>query len=319
MPTVAEVKAAAAKKSGSKKATPAPAPEEPQEAAVQEALPRRSGGRTTLADTDEFVNELYYGDGGSGKTTDLASMANLGPIVMINAESGIKRRPLVQLGINADNIQLVPDVGEPLTYQLLEDLFFELRTEVENGSIVGVAWDSLTEIHKVLLRDVVDKRIDKAERTGKGDTDPFFTDRSDYGVMTEQLRMLIRRYRDLPCHFAASALERRDIDDDGVVTYRPALTPALQTDVYGYMDVVCHTTVEEIDDDDERDLFTGIFRPAGKYRAKDRFGAMPHRMVDPTFQRVVAYVNDELEVDTDPVQLEARKRLEAAKAGADKS
>lgn len=323
MVTVAEAKAAAAKKKSSPtKAAPAkvtpiraePAPE--PEVAEQPAIPK--GRRTTLADLDETVNILYYGDGGTGKTTDLASMANLGKVVMVNAESGIKAKPLRKLGIKTENIEVVPGPGEALTFNLLEDLFWELTAELaaNPGSLVGVCWDSITEIYKVLLKNVVDHRVEKANRTGKGSSDPFFTDRQDWGIMIEQIRVLVRRYRDLPVHFGASALERRDVDDDGKVIYRPSLTPALQTDVYGYMDMVCHTEVRELD---PTDLFIGTFRPVGKFRAKDRFSAAPHRLVEPTFQRVLGYVMEDLEEGTDPVMEDARKRLasQAAPEGAD--
>lgn len=306
MPTVEEIKAARAKGGTTTKPAPKPAAENPpaeaepttELALVQPALPKGVTGRTSLADVDETINELFYGDGGTGKTTALAAMANLGPIVMINAESGIKKRPLAKLGVNVDNISVFPEPGQPLTFDALEELYWELKEEAEAGSIVGVGWDSITEIHKVLLKDVIDKRVAKAERTGRGDTDPFFTDRSDYGVMTEQVRLLVRRYRDLPCHFGATALERRDIDDDGAVVYRPSLTPALSLDVYGYMDIVCHTSVEIHGGED---VYVGTFRPTGKYRAKDRFSAMPRRLPDPSFARTAAYVNDELTEETDPL------------------
>lgn len=306
MPTLAEVRAKKdAKGPGEDEAAP---PEEtaapPAVTEQQELVPRAS-----LADVDDTLNVVFYGDGGSGKTTDLATMAHLGKILMINAESGIKAQALRKLSIPVENIEII---NEP-TFPMLDTLFWELKSDLEKGACeyVGVCWDSLTEITKTVLTAQIARRVAKAERTGRGSADPYFTDISDYGVMTEQMRTLVRRYRDLPIHWAASALERRDTDDDGKVIYRPALTPAFSTDVYGYADMVIHTEVFEGKTGDD-DIYTGLTRPVGKYKAKDRFGALPRRMADPTFLRIIGYVSGQLAEDTDATQIEAKRKLAPA-------
>ncbi len=301
---------------------PAPAgkPDEPPEDAVEPMLVSDPSGatnpvtRATLADQTDDANILWYGEGGSGKTSDIATMANLGKIILINAEQGIKRRPLIKLGVNVANIEVVPDPnsGEPLTYDLLDRLLWELKSDLETGTseYVGVGWDSITEISKVVLSRLSAKRAAKAARTGKGSSDPFFTDLDDYRGMAEMMRPMVRHYRDLPCHFAASALERRDVDqDDGGVKYGPQLSPALAGDVFGYMDQVIHTEVREDPDGGDDDIYLGLTRPIGKYRAKDRLKALPRLMAEPTFERVIGYVTETIDYDNDPVQAEAKERL----------
>lgn len=273
----------------------------------------------TLEEATETINILYYGEGGTGKTTDLATMANFGRILFVNAEAGVKRRPLKERGVAVENIVLWPPKGQEITFQGLEDLYWQIKSDLEDDpeSWIGTVWDSLTEIYKKLLDGIVEHQVRKAERAGK-DRDRFFIDRADYGVMTEQIRLLIRRFRDLPCHFGAAALERRDLDDDGSVKYGPALTPGLQNDVNGYMDVVIHTTTTAVGEDLE---YRGQTANIGKYYAKDRYGALPRWLVDPTFERVAQYVNDELDEESDPIMIEARKRnegvMEEAKAKAE--
>lgn len=261
-----------------------------------------------LDDELETLNVLYTGDGGSSKTTSIAAMAHLGRVLIINAESGVKARALRKLGIPTQNIFVRPDkaTGEQPTFEMLEDLFWEIKADLEAdpNSWAGIGWDSITEIHKVVLKAASTYRVAKALRTGKGNSESA-TDIADYGVMTEQMRTLIRRYRDLPCHFAASALMRRDKDDDGKVIYRPAVTPKLQDDLFGYMDIVCVTSEAEVGDEIE---YQGLFSSAGKFRGKDRFNALPRRLVTPTFDRLVAYVNETLDVDSDPVMQEAAER-----------
>lgn len=266
-----------------------------------------------LSDVREPVNALYYGDGGTGKTTALASMANLGKILVVNAESGLKSKPLEDLDVDVANIEVYPGPGERIDFDGLEAEWRRIRDELEGDpeAYVGVVWDSVTEIYKALLDGVVEGAVVRQERAGK-ERDPFFIDRADYGVMTEQVRRLVRRYRDLPCHFGMAALSRREQDDDGAVVYQPAVTPALQNDLIGWVDVVCHTTVAVSDGEEE---YRGLFRPYRKFRGKDRLGAMPKWLVSPTFDRVVAYVEGDLDADTDPVMVEARKRK--AKEGSD--
>lgn len=315
MASLAEVRAAQAAKAGTAPAADSPEPDgdvpAPTLAPVTDGV-----SRSTLADQEDWFNGLYYGDGGTGKTTDLAAMAHQGKILMINAETGIKARALRARGIPIENIEVVPDPrsGQEITYELLDSLFWELKADLETGrsEYVGTAWDSLTEIAKKVTTAVIRKRVDRATRTGRGNTDPFLTDISDFGYMTEMMRNLIRAYRDLPCHFGASALERRDTDDDGRVIYRPALTPALSGDVYGYVDFVIHTELVADPSGGDDDIYLGLCRPIGKYRAKDRLGLLPKRLADPTWDRVYSYCTEELDPSIDPVQSETKDRLNTA-------
>lgn len=264
-----------------------------------------------LSDVREPVNALFYGDGGTGKTTASLAMAHGGKVLAANAESGIKARALAKLGIPIENIEVFPEPGQELTFELLEQEWkrvYEALNEDPNA-YAGVVMDSITEIYKALLDNVVSSAVVRADRAGK-DRDPFFIDRADYGVMTEQVRKLIRRFRDLPCHFAVTALSRREQDDDGSVVYQPAVTPALQNDLVGWMDLVCVTSVVMVEGEEEH---RGLFRPHAKFRGKDRLGALPKWLVDPTFDRLVKYANGELSVDDDPVMQAAKERAALAK------
>jgi hypothetical protein len=264
-----------------------------------------------LEDVEEPLNILYYGEGGTGKTSHLAHMADAGKILVINAESGLKARALKQLGVKTANIEIYPEPGEPVTFEGLEATWKHLYEQLNKSpkAYVGCYWDSLTEIYSVLLDAARADAYQRSLRGVKPRESEFFTDRADYGVMTEQVRKLVRKYRDLPIHFGASALERREQDDDGEVTYYPSVNPALQKDLYLWFDVVCHTTLK-IDEDKETktvtEQFRGAFRPVGKYRAKDRFKATPVELIDPTFDRVLAYVEGALTLESDPVIKKAR-------------
>jgi len=256
----------------------------------------------SLDDSQEFVNVLYYGEAGSGKTTAAAHMAKIGKIVVIDAEAGLKKRPLRRLGIPTENI--LP--YKVTTYRDLEKLYWQVKEQLETtpGCIAGVVFDSMTEIQKKLIEDITGQRYDKnlrqAERGGfEVKDDPFSVDRDEYGKMTEQCRRVTRQFRDLDCHTAFVCLQKREVDKegDGGVFYRPALTPAFATDLMGYVDIAMYVAEEEDADLDDYSRFVGLTRPTGKYRGKDRYGATPPVFANPTFDRVVDFVRQE---DLDP-------------------
>jgi len=263
-----------------------------------------AGVPRTLADTEDVVKVLYYGEQGTGKTLDLATLGRLGPIIFVNAEGGIKKRPLRIFDVPAENIILEPATS----YEQLEGLYWKLRRQIEANDPsrpVGINFDSLTEITTTLAEVATMRRVhgakEKADALGivpeSEKINPFRTALDDYGIMTVQMRHLARRFRDLPMHVGFSALSKRDVDATGggeagdVVTYRPALTPAFGNDIRGYVDIVVATKVAS----DGR--YVGITKPRYGLMGKDRFGALPVTMVDPTFERIIAIINDELDPD----------------------
>lgn len=265
-----------------------------------------------LTEASEPVNILYYGEGGTGKTTAVAHMAKLGKVLVFNAESGVKARALKQYGIPLENIEVFPGPGEEITFESLESEWLRIREELHKNpdAYVGVIWDSITEIYQVLLGNIVARAYEKAVRQDK-DRDPDFIALEDYGVMTNQMRSLVRKYRDLPCHFAVTALAKRDQDDDGTVAYNPQVTAKLQNDLVGWMDVVCVTQLQAHPDGGD-DEYRGLFRPSGKWRGKDRFKMLPKGIVDPTFDRVRQYVDGEITTDDDEVMKAAKARMAAS-------
>jgi hypothetical protein len=275
---------------------------------------------TPLEEVEEFYNVLYWGREGSSKTTAMARAANAGRLLVINAEGGLKRRALARQGVNLENISVYPKPGEPITYEGLDAVYREVKADLEADpdSWYAVGFDSATEIVQAMVGDVSDDRLDKARGRGANIDifDQFTTDRNDYGVMAKQFRDIIRKFRDLQCHVIVTALERRDVDEDTAkVMYGPAVSPALQIDLLGYMDVVLYCRAA----DEENDYFRAATKKAGKFRSKDRIGSVPQVLVNPTFDRLLGYVEETLDETTDPVQsiiqeqAAARAAAEAAK------
>jgi len=273
-----------------------------------------------FTETEEYLNVLYWGQEGSGKTINLASATRAGRVLVINAEGGLKKRALLAHGAKLENLVIWPKPGQQITYEGLEEVFFRVKSDLMDNpkSWYAVGWDSVTDIAQTLLDSVSDERTRKARDRGVSMSvvDSFFVDRSDYGTMSKMLTKLLRRFRDLPCHFIATALERRDVDEDtGRTAYGPAVSPAVQTALLGYVDVVLWCKKP----DDERDYFRGAVK-GGKGRAKDRLFALPPVVVNPTFERLVAYNEGTLVDDADPVQEPVRtEAAERAKKDAERA
>lgn len=309
-------KKAPAKKAAAKKAEPAPT--------IDEDLASEDWF-APVDDTIDFTNSLLYGREGSGKTTAGARLANLssalppgkGKLLIINAEGGVKKRPLQNRGVDTSRVVLWPDPKkhERVTHASLDRICRRVKADLERDpeSWVGVMMDSATEVHTAVLDSVQQKRVANLTRMGR-DVDPDFVDIADYGTMSKLFRDVLRKFRDLPCHFVVTALERRDVDKDtGKPQYGPAVTPGLQSDLLGYVDFVLMCKAG-----DEDGPFRALTQANSRYRAKDRFDVLPKVMVDPFIDRVVAYVNDELTRDTDPEQERLPARgLKAQDAPAD--
>lgn len=252
--------------------------------------------RPKLSEETTHLRVCYYGDPGTGKTTAAAAMAKLGPIVVIDTEAGLKAAALRRQGIPTDNIEPVRDVSYPALTELADEL--QGRTD-----LVGVVWDSMTASVGSLLSDVTHAAAEKAARQGKVRA-TYTAQQDDWGDVVAQIRELLRKFRALPVHLALTAHGKRSKDEEGRVRIGPSVSPALQSDLVAYTDAVIRTDLTPVGDSIFR---TGLSNPEGKYDAKDRIGAFPQLIVNPGFDRLVAYVEGELTQDSDPEQAKARE------------
>lgn len=277
---------------------------------------------TALDDTDDFLNVLYWGREGSGKTTHALSMALVphpGKIVVINIEGGLKKLALQKRGIPTDRIVIWPKPGTRVTFPMLEALHKKMLWDLQQdpNAYQGLVVDSVTENSALFREDATQARYRRTEARNM-EYDDTFIDRADYGVQTDQMQRILRRFRDLPCHFVATALERYDEDQK---MYGPAVNPALAGSILGYVDLALYTKASQASVENNDDLvaeFRAATRPSNSWRAKDRFDALPHVMANPTFPRVLAYVTGDLVEEDDAQQAEYLARA-AARAAAEEA
>lgn len=251
-----------------------------------------------LEEKERYLKVLYYGRQGTGKTTAaaLATKSKSAKVLVIDAEGGLDTRALASRGVDTSNVVVWPPTGQRVTSEGLNELHQALADELEENPDAwsAVVFDSMTEIHQLLRENATEARISKSRVV----LDPDVIDWDDYNKMTSQLRKLIRRFRDLPCDIIFTALEK--VGDDEI---RPAITPALGTDLMGYVDLVVRTAMVQGQQ-------VGRFQPTEHINAKDRTNSFPPLMADPSFDRIRAVADGTLDLDEDDSQSEFEKPAE---------
>ena len=265
----------------------------------------------SIDDVVDHTNTLLYGREGSAKTTSAARIANAvpadlppgkGKVLVINAEGGLKKGPLRNRGVDTDRIVVWPDPkkGQRVTHKALDSVHRNIKADLAADPDLwfAVIFDSATEIHTALLDFVQQARVQQLKDRGIENVDEHFVDVADYGKMGKAFRDILRKFRDLPCHFVVTALERRDVDKDtGKPQYGPDVSPSLQKDLLGYVDFVLMCKAE-----DEAGLFRALTRSNSRYRAKDRFDVLPKVLSTPHLDRILQYVDGTLTPETDEEQ-----------------
>ena len=234
---------------------------------------------------------LVYGPPGVGKTSLLAT-AGLhkltSPILLVNVEGGM----LSVAESGALGLPEVPDVVDLESFEHLDNIFWFLAKGDHPYKSVGI--DSLSELQMVNLEGIVKKQLGLASGSGKSrkSLDDIWQD--DYGTSTQQLRRIVRRFRDLPMHVLFSCHDGSSQDRDKVETVHPMLTPKLRAAVMGYMDIIGYMYMEAESNPDGGETLTRklLCRPYGKWQAKDRSPGQKLGTVidDPSMESIINHI-----------------------------
>lgn len=280
---------------------------------------------------DDYLKMLVYAQGGIGKTVLSATASQLdGDTLFISAERGTKSIRLkkwtdrIDLNkihvVGMDNFIDFNDYYEFL-YDHVEmvkqyDRYRKSGDNANASKMIEAIWkqqsdeprekgqmpriyrtvviDSLTEVQRRSLDRIVDTRTGQANPGSITRGVKFENNRTtlqDYGDNTQQMRKLVRAFRDLDMNVIFTALEAEVQDEmTGKVTVRPALTDKLWQDVNGYVDIVARMFTATKDKQVERKI---AFQPYGNYTAKDRTGALGMGMTDATVKQIVDKITAE--------------------------
>lgn len=269
----------------------------------------------TLADSADYIKALYYGPKGRRKTTYMAGLARVGKILAVDTEGhGWLKNPLKRRGIPIENIVY----RRATTYNEIESIFWDMEPRVQSGEIIGVSIDHLSDLERRFVRAATMARQTKKSGLGNVATftkaqdlmdkgvNPFFSEQGDYGVWTNQATHLMRLYRDLPCHVAFGAHHR---EEEITRKWVPGLTPAFRNELMGSVNMIIGCDLEEFGTEDEDIIGVGVMREMGLWYGADRIGITRPKTVNPSMDRLVALLNEELDLTKDEEQQDFKKRM----------
>ena len=215
----------------------------------------------------QFVKMLLFGVAGVGKTV-FASTAPK-PLIL-DAEGGL-------LSIADKDIDYIPIK----LWSDIEEVFMEIvGGKISNDTIII---DSLTEVSKksmdAILGGVVNGNTTVSEKV--------IPSQHDWMQNIEEVRRLVRAFRDLPKHIIMTCLCRDEKNEiTGSVSRKPAVSAkSLADDIVGYFDVVGY---EETDNENNRWILTQPYKCRQGYfvPAKDRSGKL-ETFEEPDFSKIV--------------------------------
>lgn len=199
--------------------------------------------------TNNGVKILVYGQAGAGKTCLAATTG--GTPLLISAEAGL-------LSLRHTDIA----VAEIKTIQDLEEVYQALATNHPDFAVFDwICIDSISEIAEVVLSSA------KSEVK-----DP----RQAYGILSDEMQKLIRKFRDLPRNVYVSAKQERLKDEEsGRLMYQPSApgTKLGQSLPYFFDEVFAYRVDYNLENPDNTARYLQT-QPCHNYMAKDRSGVL---------------------------------------------
>lgn len=221
---------------------------------------------------------ILYGAPGVGKT-DLSCQGPR-PTLLLDFDGGashVKNSPR----IDVEGLDIVREFSMPEIVELSERL---VRGEAIKYKLV--VFDSLTELQVLHRRSLLaGDRLDATKR--------------DYGTNTEWVRRVVKNLQvQSQVHVIYIAHEDSDEDVDGLKIH-PSFTPALLRSVEAYVDAIIYMSARTVDDaaGNTRVQRVAITMGNERFRAKDRTGRLPYRVLDPLWDTLFGSLFDEGEAE----------------------
>lgn len=235
-----------------------------------------SGVTFTAPGGIEWINLLVYGGIGSGKTHLLATayeVEEMYPILYLDAEKGtltIKKFKIPEEKMRVIRVNKIDDLS-PIYEWLARD----------NHGFKTVVLDSLTEVHSQSLEEVLKEAAAK-----NSNQDEDVASQREWGKSGEQIKRMVRAFRDLPMHalFAAGDNWRTD-GRDGKMYTQPDLPGQLARKVPGYVDE-CFYLYTKLNTKGDNTTRYALTQKTPKEIAKDRSGNFPLVVEEPTMTMI---------------------------------
>lgn len=174
--------------------------------------------RTGASDYGKYIKALIFGDPGAGKTLISSTFPN--PLYA-SAEGGL-------MSIADRNIPYVDirSTDDLLAIKNSVDQDPEMREEILGFPVDTIVVDTIDEIQKIMIAERL-----KATRHSAMEL-------QDWGWLSEQMRAMIRGFRNIPIHVVFTChLKEVNDGETGRVSYKPELQGSISDGIAGYVDL----------------------------------------------------------------------------------
>lgn len=246
--------------------------------------PGKLGGLKTRKASDDrsLPSVCIYGGPGTGKTTLAASafeVPDMQPVLHLNIENGTQSISGIYPDLDIIDIEHFKQL-QTVYNELYKGQDFNAQTCAGYRTII---LDNLTEGQKKGMEHIF--QAEKLAASGINFTEFVMATFANGGwnQSSEQMRKLIRAFRELPCYIILVAWEL-DIDkSDSRHKWTPAFTRTLAGEMPGMVNDVYRLSVGR---DGTRTLQTGL---SGDVVAKDRTRKLPFKLDNPTMPLIHQY------------------------------
>jgi phage nucleotide-binding protein len=215
---------------------------------------------------------LVYGDPGAGKTW-LAGTADddprTSPVLYLDCEGGVTTIR------HRREIDVVPVRSIPQLEDIYNKLYHSIDQETNSIQYRTVVIDPVTELADLDMRTIM-----KAAYASKPETvDIDVPSPREWGKNRNHIRLIVRAFRDLPCHLIITAHANKKEEENQPTKYFPGFAGKLATEIPGFMDIVGYLYAESKTGTVQRKMQVQGTR---RIQAKDRTSRLGAVVTDPT-------------------------------------
>lgn len=247
-----------------------------------------SGFEDTLqpfANITQGINMILYGNNGVGKTPVIATSPKL---VVLNADPG-GVNSAAAIGAHGRYVNITK-------WSQMEEAE-EFFTNNPRGRPPHVDWvwlDSGPLFQDIGLENIMVDLIKPQNQGGGGRAHRkvYHPDKGEYGENMNRLKLFCRHMCGLPVNFGVTSYPVEDIDENDDPIFKPWFQgKGMISAISGMFDIIALLKIEEVK---EKTHQVAYFRSRGKFYARDRFGALPPVMLDPTIPKIEQAVKAKL-------------------------
>jgi|SRR5882762_438788 len=250
--------------------------------------PRSLGGLTVskAQERSEFLNMMIYGPSGYGKTVfggSAQAVKEMAPVLSLDAEGGSE---------SLRNSYPEVDVVRIKSWEQSVNVYSDIYDQISNSTFPynTIVIDSLNEYQKFSMLSIMEMVVkEHPER------DIEVPSKREYLINLEQMRRMVRGFRDLEVHTIFTCLSSSYRDEmTGKVNNEPLLTGKFQKEVPALIDEVWFGYKREFGVGDDREMKRYLLTDSTDTTiAKSRNGKLPIAIEEPTMTEIYKYLKNQ--------------------------